>query len=234
VTSIESKFLTHVVPKKWGKEFLLYTNGIVSAWILTIEAGQETSLHAHPRKTTGLIVLDGIVNVSFLNDGRTMTALDKIVVHNHVFHRSQAVTAATILETECPIDKLDLIRFKDAYGREGEPYEDESTFRFRNKDEALLLDCNTHMFTVGESHVISRTFDGTFASDTLRYWLRDTVPDRWALTLMRGKIQTKKGVPVVIPGHVVWSQNLRELMEQCETDGDVELLIAWTNKQSTI
>ena len=63
-----SKYQDLVVEKPWGFEYLAYENEDVALWALHITYENETSLHCHPNKDTGLIVLDGSVNVSFLND----------------------------------------------------------------------------------------------------------------------------------------------------------------------
>ena len=45
--------------KPWGCEFLAYENDNVAIWHLLIDPWAETSLHCHPNKKTGLIVLEG-------------------------------------------------------------------------------------------------------------------------------------------------------------------------------
>ena len=57
-----------LVKKPWGYEYLMYQNGTVGVWYLHIKEGARTSLHCHPHKKTGLILLSGEAVVSFLND----------------------------------------------------------------------------------------------------------------------------------------------------------------------
>ena len=57
-----------VVKKPWGKEYLIYENEDLGIWFLHIEEGQSTSMHCHPKKNTGLIVMDGFAEVSFLKN----------------------------------------------------------------------------------------------------------------------------------------------------------------------
>ena len=59
---------TNIVKKPWGYEYLVYENDKVGLWFLYIAEDQQTSMHCHPNKTTGLILLDGNVEVSFLGD----------------------------------------------------------------------------------------------------------------------------------------------------------------------
>ncbi len=58
----------NIVKKPWGYEYLLYENDKVALWFLYIKSGERTSTHCHPNKTTGLVLLDGEVEVSFLSD----------------------------------------------------------------------------------------------------------------------------------------------------------------------
>ena len=57
-----------IVKKPWGYEYLVYENDKVGLWFLHITKDQQTSMHCHPNKTTGLILLDGEAEVSFLSD----------------------------------------------------------------------------------------------------------------------------------------------------------------------
>lgn len=112
-----------VVPKPWGHEYLLFDYNDVAGWVLNIHVGEKTSLHCHPKKKTSLIVLCGTAKVSFLSSDQYLNAGDKIIIRPGVFHSTTAVTALTLLEVETPVDKGDLVRLKDSYGREGKPYE---------------------------------------------------------------------------------------------------------------
>ena len=51
------------VTKPWGYEYLAYENDNVGVWILHIKEGESTSMHCHPNKDTGLIVLEGEVDI---------------------------------------------------------------------------------------------------------------------------------------------------------------------------
>jgi hypothetical protein len=43
-----------------------------------------------------------------------------------------------VFEIETPVDKQDLVRFRDSYGREGKPYED-STHEIPKTEDCLLI-----------------------------------------------------------------------------------------------
>ena len=65
---MEDNYEVNVVKKPWGYEYLAYKNKHVALWFLHIKHTHSTSLHCHPKKTTGLILLDGSAEVSFFNN----------------------------------------------------------------------------------------------------------------------------------------------------------------------
>jgi len=118
-------FTDVTVLKPWGEEYLLFENSDAAIWILRIDPSGSTSLHAHPRKTTSLIVLGGRSGCETLGDAYTFGVLGAIILGRGVFHRSynSAAEPLYLMEIESPVDKFDLVRHKDAYGREGRGYE---------------------------------------------------------------------------------------------------------------
>lgn len=118
-------FSNVIVKKPWGYEYLLFENEEVAAWLLCLNSGESTSMHAHPNKTTLLSVLRGTVNL------RTLSSSTVIGVGEHgrialgTFHQSSAIgnIDAFLLEIESPNDKFDLVRLDDVYGRAGTGYE---------------------------------------------------------------------------------------------------------------
>ncbi len=127
----------NIVKKPWGYEYLAYKNENVGLWFLYIAPGQSTSMHCHPKKTTGLVLLDGEAEISFLADKRVLKSLDKSMIRRGLFHSTKAISdnGAFIFEIETPVDKQDLVRLNDQYGRASKPYED-CTF-----EEAKTTDC---------------------------------------------------------------------------------------------
>jgi len=112
-----------VIPKPWGKEYLLFEESNVAGWVLHINRGEKTSLHCHPKKKTSLIVLNGEAKISFLTSSIEVSRGNKTIIRQGVFHSTEALSDLCLLEIETPVDKGDLIRLKDLYGREGTPYE---------------------------------------------------------------------------------------------------------------
>lgn len=147
-------YKSNLVKKPWGYEYLAYENEDVGLWFLHINENQSTSMHCHPQKTTGLVVLDGSIQLSFLADSRNLNKLDKVMIRRGLFHSSKAISTggASIFEIETPKDKHDLVRLNDKYGRESKPYEDSSFEEQKSHDmlwiEEPELHCsNTYEFS---------------------------------------------------------------------------------------
>jgi mannose-6-phosphate isomerase-like protein (cupin superfamily) len=129
-----------IVKKPWGYEYMVYENNDASVWFLYIAPGQSTSMHCHPKKTTGLVLLNGEAEVSFLADKRDMKSLDKVMIRRGLYHSTKAVSdnGAFIFEIENPVDKHDLVRLSDKYGRASKAYED-STHEIPKAEDCLWI-----------------------------------------------------------------------------------------------
>ena len=57
-----------VVNKPWGCEYLVFSNPDIEIWHLFIKKLASTSVHCHPNKKTGLILLEGEAIFSTLNE----------------------------------------------------------------------------------------------------------------------------------------------------------------------
>lgn len=118
-------FSTYLVNKPWGHEYLMFRNQFVEVWGLHIKTGQSTSMHCHPNKKTGMLLIEGEAIFSNLNEDIAMKPLDALIVDAGAFKKTKAVSAEGILllEFETPPAKHDLLRLTDEYGRENKPYE---------------------------------------------------------------------------------------------------------------
>ena len=114
-----------IVKKPWGYEYLMYQNNSVGMWCLHIRSGEQTSLHCHPAKKTGLILLSGEADVKFFNDSVRLRSIAKLMLRPGLFHSTAAISSdgIVLLEIETPPDKNNLVRLEDVYGREDKPYE---------------------------------------------------------------------------------------------------------------
>jgi len=121
-----------VVKKPWGYEYLIFANETIAVWILYLKSGAETSMHCHPGKKTSLVVLEGQVNCSTITGELVRGAGDGLWIEKGAFHQTSAISeaGAFVMEIETPVNKRDLVRLKDKYGREGQGYESEAQHSF--------------------------------------------------------------------------------------------------------
>ena len=130
----------NIIKKPWGYEYLVYENSQVALWLLYIACNHQTSFHAHPNKTTGLIILDGEAKINFFDNSIYVNKLEKMSIRKGLFHSTKSISknGTYLFEIESPNNKLDLVRLRDIYGREGKPYED-SSFEYPKKDDCLSI-----------------------------------------------------------------------------------------------
>lgn len=135
-------FRTVLVNKPWGYEYLIYESDEVAVWLLKILHGRSTSLHCHPLKTTGLVILSGEAELGFISDSKKISAPDKQMIRRGLFHSTRATSenGVVLLEIETPKDKFDLVRLVDDFGREAIGYESQSHFATRPEDALWIED----------------------------------------------------------------------------------------------
>ena len=131
---------TVIVRKPWGYEYLAFQNASVALWLLHINPGERTSMHCHPNKSTGLVVLDGSAEINFIADSKKLQAPAKQMIRRGLFHQTHAVGSTPVLmfEVETPVDKDDLVRLHDNYGRKDSGYED-SQFELPKTTDCLWI-----------------------------------------------------------------------------------------------
>ena len=130
-----------VVQKPWGNEYIVCQNKTTATKLLKLKYNKKTSLHCHPKKKTGFILLDGKVEVMLgFYEKRVLNSPSKLTIRPGLFHSTKALSknGASILEIETPINKNDLVRFKDDYGRENKPYENRKNMTKKTKDDIVF------------------------------------------------------------------------------------------------
>ncbi len=164
-----------VVKKPWGYEYLAFDNDFVAIWMLQIIRKRKTSMHCHPRKKTGLILLSGHATFHHLDGDIEINGWDAINIQAGAFHSTEASSSLLIhpisengiwvMEIESPPFKKDLCRMADAYGRAETPYEGTSQMVFEPNETLNLLEpqepegifCKKYqdlIFTVRKGHIL--------------------------------------------------------------------------------
>jgi quercetin dioxygenase-like cupin family protein len=217
-----------VVSKPWGHEYLAYENEEVGLWFLNIKKNQRTSMHSHPQKTTGLILLDGEAELSFLADSRKLVAPSKVMIRRGLFHSTKALSEnALIFEIETPKDKHDLVRLNDTYGRSKLTYEGEKFESSKSSKELWI-----------EEPDLGKSIEYNFANCKLKV---ETIDDIEVINnkknsdiivfLKGGMVRSFKNTThrVTMPGDVGHGSIIKEVSSQL--DGVVKNTIILTIKK---
>ena len=209
-----------VVIKPWGYEYLVYENEDVALWHLHIDQGQQTSMHCHPKKTTGLILLNGEAEVSFLADKRIIKGLDKIMIRRGLFHQTKALSEGGIdlFEIETPNDKEDLVRLSDNYGRQDKPYET----TYKEKDHTCL-DINAKYYA-GEGEFKNctyRYFPMDYKDDKGKVYTRNIneIKDNELVIFLKGGLKRDingKSLCAIVPGDVGFAPIVKQVANQLD------------------
>lgn len=123
-----------LVKKPWGYEYLIFRNkSKLGVWLLFINYKKKTSLHCHPNKKTGFILLSGKAKIQlglWKSESKYYNSPHKLMIRSGLFHQTEAISKKGVyaLEFETPVDKNDLIRYEDNYGRRSKPYEGKKNF----------------------------------------------------------------------------------------------------------
>ena len=148
-------------------------------------------------------------------------APDKIMIRPGLFHSTKAMSLnkVTMLEIEVPIDKLDLVRFKDEYGRVETPYEgskfisdlDKNAVLFEHPVEEKIkrYNFNNSMVTI-EKHKDARVLANR-NSDTI-------------FTVLKGGLVSNNNKLVLSPGDVVRTETIKKLTEVFKTTDFIDIL----------
>jgi len=209
----------YIVPKPWGYEYLIFENEKIGIWWLHIRNNEATSLHCHPNKTTGLILLKGEAKVSFLSDTHPMPEFSKIMIREGVFHSTQAVaeSGADIVEVEVPKDKENLVRMADIYGRKGKHYESLGECIPRTDKELWIED------KIGEKKI----YNGySFSIEYLTKELLDTMFDEDIIVILsESGVVSSDNFDIVKCGHVIKIGLLKRLLYDFSIKKDAYILI---------
>ncbi len=118
-----------IVYKPWGYEYVVYRNlNHLCVTLLSIDYNKTTSLHCHPKKKSGFILVSGKALFQlglWKKRSEVHSSPSKRMIARGLFHSIKALSKNGLLalEFETPVNKNDLVRFKDDYGRQQKSYE---------------------------------------------------------------------------------------------------------------
>ncbi len=201
-----------IVSKPWGFEYLAYENKDVGLWLLRIEKGESTSMHCHPKKNTGLVLLEGKAEISFLNDKVILEAPSKMMLRRGLFHSTRAISdeGLYMLEVECPPIKEDLVRLKDNYGRKNKPYEGRERRTYRNEDCLLLKNDDINK---GPFNFHGRTLNLITLNQGLN---QNDIKEEQILMCLAGGLSSENDDLIYRPGDVISGKLYKQLLKDFE------------------
>ena len=201
-----------VVKKPWGYEYLIFENESVAVWILYLKKDALTSMHCHPGKKTSLVVLQGEVVCSSLTNKFERFVGEGLLIDKGAFHQTRSVseTGAFIMEIESPVNKRDLVRFKDKYGREGKGYEksDKHSANLQNYNYLSLHTPEIHYNLKKQFGQCSLTFKKISRSQGIDELF--TVNNEDVISVLCGEILNQNGQTVVDIGDTVTVEELKQ------------------------
>ena len=203
-----------VVYKPWGYEYVIYSSSNrLAITFLKINYGQKTSLHCHPKKKTGFIILNGkaLVQIGlYKENNKCYTALSRMVFRPGLFHSIKAISKQGVcaLELETPFKKNDLVRFKDDYGRQAKLYEGK---KFTKKAGLNFIKFKKPKLGKKQKY----NFKNLEILLEVRKNLKNLTKkdDKTTSAILDGKIVDNKGQNVISYGEIVKTSTLRILSD---------------------
>ena len=210
------------VIKPWGSEYTIYKNLTTSMKLLRIQSGKSTSLHCHPIKKTGFILIKGEVEVSlgFYNI-KKLLAPSRLMIRPGLFHatKNSNKNYAVIFEVETPIDKDDLVRFKDNYGRENQPYEGKNFMENLSDKDPVFAEPEINET---KNYVVEDVEVSLEKIDSIKYLKNRKKKE--IFIILAGGLKSKNNLMVLAPGDIVGYETVKKLIEVFEIDKFITFL----------
>ena len=200
--------------KPWGYEYTIYRNlNHLSVTLLKINHNKSTSLHCHPNKKTGFILISGKALIQlglWKNTAEYYSAPSKLMIRTGLFHSTKAVSKNGVfaLEFESPVDKNDLVRFKDNYGRETRPYEGK---KFTKKIQSNFITFKKPQLNKNQTYKMGKVKISLEIHKNFKKLVNNK--NSVIFAILDGKIIDKRGKNVLSYGDIIKTGTLKKLSE---------------------
>ena len=201
-----------VVIKPWGYEYVVYRHkNNLSVTMLHIDFNKSTSLHCHPNKKSGFVLLKGKAEFQlglWKKRSEIHSSPSKRMIARGLFHKIKATSKDGVmaLEFETPVDKNDLIRFKDSYGREQKFYEGKKYTKEINKNH---LRFKKPMSGKKQKFKINKTLLSLEEHKNFNQLLKNKPNTIFAI--LNGSISDKYGRSLLSYGDIIRTNDLKTL-----------------------
>ena len=191
-----------------------------------MKKGFETSLHCHPKKKTGFLILKGTAEVQigiYKKNIKKYPPMSILVLRPGLFHRIKASKKNDLfaLEIENPYIKNDLIRMRDNYGRSKKGYEKLNSTRAFSKSDSI--------FKIPKKNYKNRYRLNDIKIEISHYSNFKNLKsfdDKSISIILDGKIVSDKNKTVITTGEIVKSYTLKQLTNYFKIDKKILLLRA--------
>ena len=216
-----------IVLKPWGEEYNIFRyKKKIAITYLKMKKGFATSLHCHPKKKTGFLILKGTAEVQigiYKKNIKKYPPMSILVLRPGLFHRIKASKNSDLfaLEVENPYLKNDLVRMQDNYGRSKMGYENLRNTRAFNKNDSIfqIPKVNDKKKYNLNDIKIEISFYKDFKS-------LKSYDDKSISIVLDGKIVSDKNQTVITTGEIVKSYTLKQLANYFKIDSKILLLKA--------
>ena len=218
------------VLKPWGEEYNIYRNKKkLAITYLKLTKGESTSVHCHPKKKTGFLILSGTAEVQlgiYKKNIFNYKPMSILVLRPGLFHRIKASNKADLyaLEIETPYIKTDLIRMEDNYGRKKNGYESlHKSIRLTKND----ITFNTPSLKKSNNYLLNNIkIEISYFSNFKKF---SSFDDKSVSIILDGNIINDKSKTVITIGEIVKSYTLKKLSNLFKINKKILILKASKN-----
>ena len=203
-----------IVFKPWGHEYVVYRyKNILSVTLLNINPNKSTSLHCHPNKKTGFVLLDGKALIQlglWKSERKIYKSPSKLMIRTGLFHSIKCISKKPLLalEFETPINKNDLVRFNDKYGREKKPYEQGKKFSNLKKNKTSF---KLYKFKEEEKYFFGKTKVKLEIHRNFKKLL--AAKNNTIFAVLNGNVCNKKKQKILSPGDIIRTGTFKKLSQ---------------------
>ena len=207
--SIYSKL---VVKKPWGFEYIVYDDkDKIGITFLNIKYKHKTSLHCHPKKKTGFIILDGKAEVQigiYKKNTKCFNPMSRLVFREGLFHSLKAKSKSGLyaIEFETPYIKKDLVRLKDNYGRKKKAYEGKNFTSILEEDKIKFKKPALGKKNIYRFNNMKITIEKTSNLKNL-----SSLDHNSSLAILDGNLVDNNGIEVISFGEIIRTSTLKIL-----------------------
>ena len=227
VKNINKSYDNSKVIKPWGEEYNIYRDKKkIAITYLKIKKGHSTSLHCHPKKKTGFLILSGVAEVQigiYKKNIFRYKPMSILVLRPGLFHKIKASIKQDLyaLEIENPYVKTDLIRMEDDYGRKNSGYENlVQSIRLKKNDlvfkKPLIKKTNRYILNNVKIEIL-------YLKDFRKY---NSYDDKSVSVILDGCLISSRGKIAISVGEIVKSYTLKKLSEFFRVNSKILILKA--------